>query len=74
MEDLYPEDIYEDEYYYEPEPRRGMGGWVIAFLVLLVLAVVCFICLCVATLLLGPAVGTTFSTIVETIEATTPMP
>lgn len=74
MDDLYAEDMYEDEDYYEPEPRRGMRGWVIAFLVLLVLAVVCCICLCVATVVLGPAVGTTFSTIIETVEANTPMP
>jgi hypothetical protein len=77
MEDLYPDDPYQDIYQddcYLPGPRRPMRGWLIAFVVLLILAVVCCLCLCAATLLLGPSVGTTFSTIVETIEATTPMP
>jgi hypothetical protein len=86
MEDMYPDDTYQDTYpddtyqdmypddYYAPEPRQRTTGWMIAFFVLLILAAACCICLCAATLLLGPAVGTTFSTIVETIEAITPMP
>ena len=38
------------------------------------LLVLCCLCVFAALLLLGPAVGTTFSTIIETVEAATPMP
>lgn len=69
MEDTNPDDAY-----YEPEPKKGVSGWLIALLVVVVLLIVCCICLFAALLLLGPAVGTTFSTIIETLEAATPMP
>jgi hypothetical protein len=69
MEDTYPDDAY-----YEPGPKKGVSGWLIALLVVVVLLIVCCICLFAALLLLGPAVGTTFSTIIETLEAATPMP
>ena len=74
MGDTYQEEPYQDEYYYEPEPRRGMSGWLIALIVVLVLIVVCCICVCLAFWLMGPAVGNTFSTIIETMEALTPVP
>jgi hypothetical protein len=82
MDDIYPDDTYQepteepyqDQSYYEPEPKKGMSGWLIALIVLLVLLLLCCICLCVATVLLGPAIGTTMSTIIETVEAVTPMP
>jgi len=64
----HPENSYEDT------PGRGMSGWLIALIIVLGLAAVCILCLCLALWLLGPAVGNTFSTIIETIEATTPMP
>jgi flagellar basal body-associated protein FliL len=71
MEDAYQKDAYQDEYYDEPEPKKGMSGWLIALIVVLVLVVVCCICACAAFLLAGPAIGNVFSTV---IEAMTPMP
>lgn len=55
-------------------PQRGMSGWLIALLIVLGLASVCIVCLCLALWLAGPAVGNAFSTIVETVEASTPIP
>ncbi|MGD9046810.1 MAG: hypothetical protein PVF77_02045 [Anaerolineae bacterium] len=78
MDDIYPDDTYEesyqDDYTYEPEPKRGMSGWLIALIILLVLLVLCCICLCVATALLLPSIETMGTAIMETMEATTPMP
>lgn len=82
MDDIYPDDTYEepyeepyqDDYSYEPEPKRGMSGWLIALIVLLVLLVLCCLSLCVASALLRPALETLGTTIMETMEATTPMP
>jgi hypothetical protein len=71
MEDTYQEEAYQDQYYYEPEPKRGMSGWLIALIVVLVLIVVCCLCACVVLLLGGPAIGNVFSTM---LEAMTPMP
>lgn len=68
------EDIYPDEAYYEPEPKRGMSGWLIALIIVVVLIIICCLCFFAALLLLGPAVGSTFSTIIETLEAATPLP
>jgi hypothetical protein len=66
---------YEQDYYYPPQqPKRGMSGWLIALIVVLVLILLCCICLCLGVLLLGPAMGETFSTIVETLEVMTPVP
>ncbi|MGD8625539.1 MAG: hypothetical protein PVF47_06220 [Anaerolineae bacterium] len=73
MED-YSNEAYEDEYYYEPEPKRGMSGWLIALLVILALIVICCICACLALVFAGPAIGNTFSTIIETMEVMTPVP
>lgn len=70
MGEPYRDEVYEDEYYYE-EPRRGMSGWLIALIVVLVLIVLCCACGCLALLLGGPAIGETFSTIIESL---TPMP
>lgn len=72
MED-YTNDTYQDDYY-EPEPKRGMSGWMIALIVVLVLIVVCCLCACAAFLLAGPTIGNVFSTVIETIEVMTPMP
>lgn len=74
MEDTFQDDTYQDDVYYEPEPRKGISGWLIALIVFIVLAVICCICLFLATVFLPPAVGNTFSTIVETLEAATPIP
>jgi flagellar basal body-associated protein FliL len=74
MEDAYQENTYQDEYYYEPEPKKGMSGWLIALIVVLVLIVVCCICACAAFLLAGPTIGNVFSTVIDTIEAMTPVP
>lgn len=73
MEEMTSDEVYSEDYP-EPEPRRGMSGWLIALIIVLGLGAVCLVCLCLALLLVGPAVGNTFSTIIETIEATTPMP
>lgn len=73
MEDPYPEVAYS-----EPEPKKGMSGWVIALIVIAALIVLCCLCLLavflLAPVLLGPSFGNVFSTIIETVEATTPMP
>lgn len=74
MSNTYPDDLYQESDYDVPEPKKGMSGWLIALIVLAVLVVLCCICLLAAMLLLGPAVGNTFSTIVETIEAATAVP
>jgi flagellar basal body-associated protein FliL len=68
------EELYEDGTYDQPEPKKGMSGWLIALLVVVALIVLCCICFIAALLLLGPTMGTTFSTIIETIEAITPTP
>jgi hypothetical protein len=73
MED-YSNETYADEYYYEPEPKRGMSGWLIALIVVVALIVICCICVFVALLLAGPAIGNTFSTMIETMEVMTPVP
>ena len=59
---------------HETTPKRGLSGWLIALILVFGLAAVCILCLCLALWLAGPAVGNTFSTIIETIEAATPMP
>jgi hypothetical protein len=68
------EDSYEEVAYSEPEPKKGMSGWVIALIIIAALIVICCICIFASLLLLGPAVGNVFSTMVETLEAATPMP
>jgi hypothetical protein len=68
------QDTYETDPYTQPEPKRRMSGWLIALIVILVLIVVCCICVFVGLLLAGPAVGNVFSTIVETVQAATPLP
>ena len=72
------EDSYEEVAYSEPEPKKGMSGWVIALIIIAALIVICCVCLLIVMLLapalLGPTFGNVFSTIVETVEATTPMP
>jgi hypothetical protein len=67
MEDSYQEVPYS-------EPKKGTSGWLIALIIIAVLFAICCLCLLLSFLLLGPAVGNVFSTIVETVEATTPMP
>jgi flagellar basal body-associated protein FliL len=68
------DDIYQEVPYSEPEPKKGMSGWLIVLIVVAALLVVCCLCLCLSFLLGGPAIGSVFSTVVETLEATTPMP
>jgi hypothetical protein len=72
--DSHQEETYQDEFYYEPEPKKGMSGWLIALIVVLVLIVVCCICACVAVWLAGPSIGNVFSSVIETLEVYTPMP
>jgi hypothetical protein len=73
MEDLNQNDTYQRDYY-EPEPKKRMSGWLIALIAVLALIVVCCICTFLAFLLAGPAVGNVFSTVIETVEAVTPVP
>ncbi len=68
------EDAYQEVPYSEPEPKKGMSGWLIALIVVTALVAICGLCLCFSLLLVGPAVGNVFSTIIETVEAATPMP
>ena len=63
-----------DQGYYAPAPRRGLSGWLIALIVVAVLVALCCLCACVVLALLAPATGNVFSTIVETMEAVTPVP
>jgi hypothetical protein len=72
------EESHQEVLYSEPEPKRGLSGWQIALIVVAALIVICCICFFVSLLLfpvlLGPEVGNVFSTIIETMEAMTPMP
>lgn len=72
------EDAYREEPYPQPEPKRGLSGWLIALIVVAAIIVICCLCLLVvlvfAPILLGPSVGNVFSTVIETMEAMTPMP
>lgn len=68
------EDIYDVETHDQPEPKKGMSGWLIALIVVVVLIILCCICVFAALLLVGPAVGNVFSTVLETVEAMTPVP
>jgi hypothetical protein len=72
MTTQFEEAPYEQDY--QAEPKRGMSGWLIALIVVLVLIVLCCICAFALVLLMGPAVGNVFSTVIETIEVMTPMP
>ncbi len=69
QEQMYQEPVYDEQY---EEPKKGMSGWLIALLIILALIVVCCLCVCASSLLLGPAVGNTFSVIIE--EVGTPLP
>ena len=65
MEDLYQEEPYPDEYYYEPEPISGTSGWAIALIAIVALLLVCCICFFLAitgVAILSPALEGTFST------------
>lgn len=83
QDDIYQNDIYQDDIYQEPyqdeypptpEPKKGMSTWLIALIVLLALLVLCCICLCAATALLYPTIETLGITVMETVQAVTPMP
>ena len=66
MEDLYQQESYPDEYYYdEPEPRSGASGWVIALIAIVALLLVCCICFFLAitgVAILSPALEGAFPT------------
>jgi hypothetical protein len=67
------EDVHQEVPYSEPEPKKKLSGWLIALIVVAALLVICCICLIASLLLLGPATGEVFSTILETMEAMTPV-
>jgi len=73
MEEPYDVDIVDQEYY-PPAQRRGLSGWIIALIVVVAIVILCCLCACVAWALLGPATGNVFSSIIETVEAMTPVP
>ena len=63
--------------YTPPEPKKGMSGWLIALIIVAAVVVVCCVCLVLAgavLLFLSPSVGNVFSTVIETVEAMTPVP
>ncbi|MGQ9600945.1 MAG: hypothetical protein ACUVWZ_16230 [Anaerolineae bacterium] len=62
------------EPYPPPEAKKGISGWLIALIVVLALIVIGCFCVCLVVLLAGPAIGNTFSTIIEEILTATPMP
>ena len=72
------EESHQELLYSEPEPKRRLTGWQIALIIVAALIVICCVCFLVSLLLfplvLGPEVGNVFSTIIETMEAMTPVP
>ena len=72
------EESHQEVLYSEPEPKGRLAGWQIALIIVAALIVICCVCFLVSLLLfpvlLGPEVGNVFSTIIETMEAMTPMP
>ncbi|MGD8466495.1 MAG: hypothetical protein PVI09_21790 [Anaerolineae bacterium] len=77
MTDPSPDRTFPEDGYPQPEPKKPLNGWLIALVVILALIVLCCICLfaLVAGLtLMGPAVGNTFSTIIEEMVTVTPLP
>jgi hypothetical protein len=74
MADSYQDTGYEQPEYYAPQPKQRMSGWLIALIVIIVLIVLCCLCVCAALVLGGPAIGNTFSTIIQDLATLTPMP
>jgi hypothetical protein len=74
MQDTHEPEPYKPDDVYQPAPKKRMSGWLIALIVIAVLLVLCCLCVFISLLLLGPAVGNTFSTIIQTIEVATPVP
>lgn len=75
MTTQFEEAPYEQDY--EAEPKKRMSGWLIALIVVVVLIFLCCICAFALVLLVWPVMGSAgnvFSTVIETIEAMTPMP
>jgi hypothetical protein len=68
------EDVQQEVLGFEPEPKKKLSGWVIALIIVAALVVICCVCAILSALLLGPVTGEVFSTILETVEAMTPVP
>lgn len=68
------QDEYQQVPYSEPEPKKGLTGWQIALIVVAALVVICCLCSVVVFVLMGPGFGEVFSTVLETMEAMTPVP
>lgn len=68
------EDVQQEVPDFEIEPKKKLSGWQIALIVVAALVVICCVCVLLSALLLGPAVGEVFSTLLETREAMTPVP
>jgi hypothetical protein len=76
MEETTPESTPQATYT-PPEPKKGMSGWVLALIIVAAVVVVCCVCLVLAfglLVLTAPSVGNVFSTLIETVEAVTPVP
>lgn len=68
------ENVHQQVPYIEPEPKKKLTGWQIALIVAAALVVICCVCALLSVLLLGPVTGEVFSTVLETVEAMTPVP
>ena len=68
------EDVQQEVLDFEPEPKKKLSGWQIALIVVAALVVICCVCAILSAVLLGPAIGEVFSTILVTMEAMTPVP
>ena len=68
------EDVQQEVTGFETEPKKKLSGWVIALIIVAALVVICCVCAILSDLLLGPVTGEVFSTILETVEAMTPVP
>lgn len=72
MSGSFDDPTFGHEPYPAPEPKKKISGWLIALIVVLVLIVACFLCVCLALAFFVPASGSVFSTIVTTLEIPAP--
>jgi hypothetical protein len=74
MQEPYQGEPYQDDVYYEPEPKKKMEGWVIALIIIAALIIVCCVCACLLYFLAAPSIGNVFSTVIEEMMTLTPAP
>ena len=71
------QDEYQQVPYTQPEPKKQLTAGQITLIVIAVIVAIACICptVVIAILaLIGPEVGDVFSTVIETMEAMTPVP